>query len=78
MGAGGVPAFGLAFEGAAATFWQSTFAVGADLGVQLCLLLLPVLPVTADQGADVLVCGIWLTAASPSNAQVVELLALPF
>lgn len=64
----GVPALLLSGECSAASGRQLAFAVLAGLRFQLGLLLQPLLPVSPDQGADVLVCGIWLTAASPGYA----------
>jgi len=74
----GVPALCLTLEGAAASFRQCAVAVRADLLFQFGFLLQPAFPVAADQGADVLVGGVGLTATSPGDAQVAQLLALPF
>lgn len=74
----GVPAFGLAGECAAAAGWQCTVAVLAGLLFEFGLLFQPAFPVTADQGAEVLVGGVGWAAASPSDAQRLQLLALPF
>lgn len=71
-----MPAGRLAFECTGAAAWELVAAVLAGLRGQLCLLLLPLFPVAAQQGTDVLVGAVGYTGSGASTVQGFQLFAL--